>query len=196
MVFSIYKFLFSLVHSFGVVKTKYTETLGTEFGKSGSVPEIQLYSKQKEGTEFGIFLRSPIQTRETSTWDDDDSSAYFQTQRILKSKILSALNKHVVSNHEKWFKEDNFAGFNMRYLCSPVYFRREVRWFSLVIANPLLVKEVVTFGEIPLNNICSGKCYKEYAIILLGNGKVEKVSSKGSFRRGYVHNYSSGKIST
>lgn len=146
-----------------------------------------------EGTEKGLFFRSPIQK---VTFD-----AYYDRPRFSAWKYLDQIknpikriyeyllgNRRIVKNINKWPEDWNWGGFNANILCSPIYFKREYRTLSVSSTDPNTnIQSIESYGYESEFNFCAGDCKLEKTIITLKTGKRLKFKKTEQYHFTYKH---------
>lgn len=146
-----------------------------------------------EGTEYGVFFRSPIQKVMFSDMCNEDKfncwtyinkleSRWFR----LRQKLLG--NGDIVNSVKDHANSYDFAGFNANILTSPVYFKRNFRKASVESSDsntPILKIKSEGF-ETPYN-VVSGRCEKETTIFTFWSGKKQKETRRGQYYNTYFH---------
>ena len=149
---------------------------------------------EEQGTQFGIFFRSPIKKIYFNAYycNNPTISAYVYKDRLKKSihRLYEIIigNKDIVDNIEEWSQNNNWAGFYANTLISPIYFSRNYRRLKTVSSNPNnTIRKVVSYGYEGPYNYCFGACHIERTRIILKNGKRIRLKVKDRFRYTYTH---------
>lgn len=153
----------------------------------------------EEGTEKGIFFRSPIQKvffdgynfeAKMSAWDylgaiENPFRRFFE--------ILMG-NREIIKHGNEWSDDISFGGFYVNILCFPVYFHREYRKLNAVLsqafsASPVNenIVTIVSHGYESQYNECAGACAIEKTTIYLRNKKKIKKKKKEYYYYTYSH---------
>lgn len=149
---------------------------------------ISITSILPEGTEYGIFFRNPIQ----KVYKDNFLGECYNWKKTAIFKLIPfLLNVKLWFKCTKWFKIDSLddlAGFNVKELCFPIYFKREVRRAFHKLTNHPTIKEIKVYGWEPYKNHCGGAAEKEIATFFFHDGSKQTfVSTEGSFHYAYKH---------
>ena len=150
----------------------------------------------ENGIEKGLFFRNPIQKVTFSTWGDDEDDVNLSAWKYLNDiknparrffeKIIG--NTNVVNNIEKWKENDNWAGFDAKILCFPLYFSRIYRELTAISTDKNEnISKFHSFGFESEFCSCSGSCDKETTVIVLSNGKKIKKTMFDNFHYTYLH---------
>lgn len=148
----------------------------------------------EEGTDYGVFFRSPIQKKHYDTYIfDKKSTSAWEYMAKIKNKLryfyeFAIGNGNILRNINEWSEYDNWAGFDANYLCFPIYFKREYRYLHAQATDPELnIQDVKSYGYEGEFNYCSGACKVEYTTIKLKTGKKIRFKSFESYKYTYSH---------
>lgn len=146
----------------------------------------------EEGTERGIFFRSPIQKVDYDTYYEEGFSAWSYKEEVKNPlrKIYEILigNKNVIDNIEKWSKYGDWAGFSANILCFPIYFKREYRKLKAISNNDTdNITEINSYGYENEFNYCGGNCEIERTSVKLRSGKTIKIKRREQYNFTYTH---------
>ena len=146
-----------------------------------------------EGTEYGVFFRSPIQKVMFSDMCNEDKFNCWTYINKLKSrwfrlgqKLLG--NGHIVNSVKDHANSYDFAGFNANILTSIVYFKRDFRKALVESSNsntPIL--KIKSEGFASPYNVVSGYCEKETTIFTFRNGKKQKEIRRSTYHNTYFY---------
>lgn len=159
----------------------------------------------EEGTEFGVFFRSPIQKVSYDAYycNVDATNAWLYKDKLKNPvrRLYEILigNGNIVKNIEEWSKSLDWGGFTANKLMLPIYFKREYRYLKSVSSSTHdVIQRVVSYGYEGPYNMCSGACHIERTRITLRNGKKVRVKRKDAYYYTFRHiverMISSGKI--
>lgn len=150
-----------------------------------------------EGSEYGIFLRSPIQKKYFEIYscnlnDDIDRYVYSVQRNPLRrlwEKIIG--NSKLIKDIGKWINDD-LPGFEVKVLTSPIYFKREYQALLVTLNNPkdkINIFSVDSYGYHNDKYISySGECDKEVTKISYKDGTVNKsIRRHEDYRFTYPH---------
>lgn len=146
-----------------------------------------------EGTEYGVFFRSPIQKVMFSDMCNEDKFNCWTYINKLKSRWFRLRQKllgngDIVNSVKDHANSYDFAGFNANILTSIVYFKRDFREASVESfgSNTPILKIKSEGFENPYNAV-SGHCEKETTIFTFWNDKKQKETRKGQYYNTYFH---------
>lgn len=146
-----------------------------------------------EGTERGLFFRSPIQNVQFDVDYYGPRLSAWDYQHKIKNPIrrfyeILIGNRKIVKNIDAWADDFNFAGFNANILCFPIYFKREYRQLSVYSCdNTTDIQSIYSHGYESEFNFCSGECVVEKTTIKLKNGKQLKFKKFEQYHFTYTH---------
>lgn len=151
-----------------------------------------------EGTERGLFFRSPLQNIDFDAYHDEARFSAWKYISDIKNPIRKLYeiligNKEIVKNVDKWSEDCNFAGFRGNILCSPIYFKRQYRKLKAISSsNETNIKKVISYGYESEFNTCSGDCVIEKTVVVLRNGEKIKMRERGKYF--YTYSYCIEKL--
>lgn len=153
--------------------------------------------QMREGTQRGLFFRSPIQKVAYDAYYGSDSPNGFCSwsflNRLKKSlgfRLFQRLlgNSHVVDNIESWSEGMDWAGFSANILCFPIHFKREFRALTAQSQNADdNIQSVHSWGYESEFENCSGGCAKEITLFKMRNGKTIREVKKENYCYTYSH---------
>ena len=148
----------------------------------------------EEGTEKGIFFRSPIQSAFIDFYHDHEynekyTKDYFEKIKNPIRKIYEILigNRNVIKNTDVLMNSLNICGCCVKVLCSPIYFKRDYR---KLIAEPVDydgIMSIISYGYESEFTYCAGDCVIEKTKIKLKNGKTLKIKTHDQYHYTYAH---------
>lgn len=130
----------------------------------------------EEGTEKGLFFRSPIQKVRFDAYYDRPKMSAWKYLHDIKNplrRIFEILigNGIIVKNIKEWSKESDWGGFTGNILCCPIYFKREYRRLNAVSSGSDDIQKINSYGYESEFETCSGNCNMEKTVIKMKNGK-------------------------
>lgn len=146
----------------------------------------------EEGTEKGLFFRSPLQK---VTFDGYYDNPKFSAWKYLKDiqnpirrmyEILIG-NGNIVKHIKEWSEDIDWCGFNGNILCLPIYFKRKYRKLRAISNGDNNIQEIISYGFESPFEICAGACAIENTTVLLKNGKRIKMRRKKYYHFTYSH---------
>lgn len=148
----------------------------------------------KEGVEKGLFFRSPIQKRTIMTYFDMSEMDQKYIEKIRNPGTIRRFFERLLGNGEVLKNLDNYlndidcAGFDIKYICSPIYFKRESRHLTAVCTNPKKnIQKIVSHGYEDQYNICGGDCHVEKTIITTKTRSKIRIKKKEQYEYTYAH---------
>lgn len=149
----------------------------------------------EEGTQFGIFFRSPIQKISFEAYYNDimEKISAWRYKEKIKNPIRRLYeiligNKNIVDHIEEWAQSMDWGGFDANVIMSPIYFSREYRRLKAVSSSPDdVIQKVVSYGYEGPYNYCSGSCHIERTRIYLRNGQRIRLKMKDYYHYTYTH---------
>lgn len=146
----------------------------------------------EEGTEKGLFFRSPIQKVDFDVYCDEPKLSVQKYLNDIKNPIRKAFevligNKNNVNNIERWLSDENCASLTRNILCFPIYFNRKYRKLTAVSSVDNSIQEINSYGYEREYDICAGYCNIERTTIKLKNGKTIKIKRPREYCFTYEH---------
>jgi hypothetical protein len=149
----------------------------------------------EQGTEKGIFFRSPIQKISFDAYycDEKEKFSAWDYKEKIKNPFIRFLeilkgNKNIVDNINEWAESDNWGGFDANILCSPIYFWREYRRLTAEsTSSNTNIKSIKSYGYESQYNRCGGSCMIEKTVFALKNNKKIKVLKPETYNYTYQH---------
>ena len=147
-----------------------------------------------EGTERGIFFRSPLQKVFFDPYNLDDNNKYTKNYlRKIKNPIrrfyeILIGNKDVVNNIDTWLSQIGFGGCQITVFCAPIYFNREYRKLTAVSTSTTdNISSIISYGYESEFNWCSGDCVIEKTTIKLKTGRKLRIKRNEQYHYTYRH---------
>lgn len=147
-----------------------------------------------ESEERGIFFRNPLQKIFFDAYGIEGyQSSAWKYQNTIKNPIrkwyeILIGNGDIIKNISSWLDDGNFAGFDGRIICSPIYFKRNYRKLTAISCNAdNNITTIESYGYESEFNYCSGDCYVERTVFRLKNGQSVKLERRGQYHYTYAH---------
>ena len=146
----------------------------------------------EEGTEKGIFFRSPLQQVHFDAYGHNAMFPAYKYAQDIQNPIRRLYeiligNGDIVKNIDSWLQELDFGGCTGNILCFPIYFKREYRKLTAYSCDSSNIKEIKSYGYESEFCECAGECYSEKTVIRLKTGKNIKIKRKDTFYFTYIH---------
>lgn len=147
----------------------------------------------EEGTEKGIFFRSPLQKIFFDAYYGDMKFNAFEYAKAIKNPIrrfyeILIGNKDIVNNINRLLDRGDWAGFDAYVIVSPIYFKRRYRKLRAYTPNKdLTVKEIKSYGYELGFEFCAGECHIEKTKIFMRDGNVITSKRNDKYNYTYMH---------
>lgn len=146
----------------------------------------------EEGTEKGLFFRSPLQKVSFDAYYDEPKMSAWKYLHDIKNpfrrffEILIG-NGNITKNIKEWSNDADWGGFTGNILCCPIYCKREYRRLNAVSSGSDDIQEINSYGYEGEFEICNGHCNIEKTVIKMKNGKKIRIKRGESYHFTYEH---------
>ena len=146
----------------------------------------------EEGTEKGLFFRSPLQEVSFDAYYNEPKMSAWNYLHDINNpfrRVFEILigNGNIVKNIKEWSNDADWGGFTGNILCCPIYFKRIYRRLNTVSSGSDDIQEINSYGYEGEFEICAGHCKKEKTIIEMKNGRKIRIKRGEAYHFTYEH---------